>query len=86
MTAFEHICEVCDKHETLTPDEAFNQGWDYPPKMGAWGILSPRTCGDCDMTGTAWSALMMEGKSFADLTDRQKAMVERVRQEAEAGA
>ena len=23
-----HICEVCGKTETLTPEEAFNEGWD----------------------------------------------------------
>lgn len=29
-----HICEVCGKTEILTPEEAFNDGWDYPPRMG----------------------------------------------------
>ena len=42
-----HICEVCGKTETLTPEEAFNEGWDYPPRMGGFGIVGPRTCGDC---------------------------------------
>lgn len=27
-----HICEVCGKKEILTPEEAFEQGWDYPQK------------------------------------------------------
>ena len=27
-----HICEVCGKTEILTPEEAFNEGWDYPPR------------------------------------------------------
>ena len=30
-----HICEVCGKTEILTPEEAFNEGWDYPPRMGS---------------------------------------------------
>ena len=42
-----HICEVCGKTEILTPKEAFNEGWDYPPRMGGFGIAGPRTCGDC---------------------------------------
>ena len=33
-----HICEVCGKTEMLTPAEAFNDGWDYPPRMGGFGI------------------------------------------------
>ena len=41
-----HICEVCGKTEILTPKEAFNEGWDYPPRMGGFGIVGPRTCGD----------------------------------------
>lgn len=31
-----HICEVCGKTEILTPEEAFNDGWDYPPRMGGF--------------------------------------------------
>lgn len=26
-----HICEVCGKTVILTLEEAFNEGWDYPP-------------------------------------------------------
>ena len=29
-----HICEVCGVEEILTPGDAFNLGWDYPPRMG----------------------------------------------------
>ena len=28
-----HICEVCGKKEIMTPEEAFLDGWDYPPRM-----------------------------------------------------
>lgn len=31
-----HICEVCGKTEIMTPEKAFNEGWDYPPKMGVF--------------------------------------------------
>jgi hypothetical protein len=49
-----HICEVCGKEEILTPEEAFDAGWDYPPKMGKFGVLSPRTCDECLVMNTLW--------------------------------
>ena len=55
-----HICEVCGKTETLTPEEAFNEGWDYPPRMGGFGIVGPRTCGVCPINLTVWWALVSE--------------------------
>ena len=33
-----HICEVCGKTEIMTPEAAFNDGWDYPPRMGSLGL------------------------------------------------
>ena len=47
-----HICEVCGKTEILTPEEAFNEDWDYPQRMGGFGIVGPRTCGDCPIYRT----------------------------------
>lgn len=76
-----HICERCGKTEVLTPDEAFRQGWDYPPNMGTFGIISPRTCGDCGMIGTAWWALMSEKKSLSDLDEKQRATIHRIQNE-----
>ena len=38
----------------MTPQEAFDQGWDYPPRMGIYGVISPRTCGKCSITDTVW--------------------------------
>ena len=29
-----HVCEVCGKTKIMTPEQAFNEGWDYPPRMG----------------------------------------------------
>ena len=54
----EYLCEVCQKVETLTEEQAYKSGWDYPPFIGVWGVISPRTCPDCPMTDTAyWAAL-----------------------------
>jgi hypothetical protein len=78
MTKFNHICEVCGKDELLTPEESFNAGWDYPPNMGAWRIISPRTCGDCLIDGTLWWALAVEGKLQEELTEAQQATLERI--------
>lgn len=75
---FTHICEVCGKEELLTANESFKQGWDYPPNMGAWGIISPRTCGECLIDGTLWWALSIEGKLQEELTEAQTATLNRI--------
>ena len=76
-----HICEVCGKTEIMTPDEAFENGWDYPPRMGAFGVVSPRTCGDCAINLTAWWSLACEKKSINELSEMQKETIKRIQQE-----
>lgn len=73
-----HICEVCGKTEILTPAEAYEAGWDYPPKMGQFGVISPRTCPSCPNTATVWWAVAMDGLSEDMLTAAQKATVTRI--------
>ena len=72
------ICEVCGRKEILTPQEAFDQGWDYPPMMGHFGVLSPRTCPNCNMMDTVWAAITMLGKRAEDLTDEQQQVIVRI--------
>ncbi len=79
-----HICEVCGKTEIMTSDKAFEKGWDYPPRMGAFGIVSPRTCGDCEINLTAWWALVGEKKSFNELSPAQKKTIQRIQGEPES--
>ena len=80
-----HICEVCGKTEVLTPEEAFFQGWDYPPRMGAFEIVSPRTCGNCVITGTLWWALQTgKIKSMSNLNEQQKEVLTRIQNEPES--
>jgi hypothetical protein len=50
----EYECEGCGLKVTLTERDAFEQGWDYPPFMGEWGTVSPRTCGNCGINCTAY--------------------------------
>lgn len=51
---FFHYCEVCLKTAWLTAEAAFEDGWDYPPKGGRFGLLGPRICGNCRMVDTLY--------------------------------
>ena len=58
---FKHICEVCGKEEMLTPNEAKAAGWNYPSKLGDFGVISPRICGSCPVEETFWWAEKQPG-------------------------
>jgi hypothetical protein len=80
----EYWCEVCGKKQVLTEAEAFDQGWDYPPFLGMWGIVSPRTCGDpgCGIEKTAyWQLVTTNGEG--PLTKEQFETCERIVKERE---
>lgn len=79
-----HICEVCSKTEVINSEDAFNAGWDYPPRMGSFGVISPRTCGGCTINDTLWWALMVDKVSADDLDDKQKKTLERIMNEPES--
>lgn len=51
---FWHYCEVCGKKEFITAQDAFDSGWDYPPNIGYFGLLGPRTCGNCQLADTLY--------------------------------
>lgn len=74
---YNHICEVCGKEELLTLEEGFNQGWDWPPHFGAWGVLSPRTCGDCGIQDTVWWAAINNASDFKP-DERQMVVINRI--------
>lgn len=82
-TKFPHTCEVCGKEELLTSDESYSQGWDYPPNMGAWKVVSPRTCGNCGINDTLWWVLAVEKKSYEDLTPEQILTLAKIQNEVE---
>jgi hypothetical protein len=75
--AGEYICEVCGRVEILTEKDAFDAGWDYPPFIGEWGVVSPRTCGNCGLEQTAYWAIITK----ALITDRHYATVVRIQGE-----
>lgn len=75
------ICEVCGKEEVLTQDEAYEKGWDYPPFIGEFGVVSPRTCPGCSLEETAWADLVLKNKTYSELSERQKETVQRIMNE-----
>lgn len=81
-----HICEVCGVEEILTPAEAFDLGWDYPPRMGKFGVVSPRCCPRCPNVRTVWWALAIDGYTEDMLTDTQRATVRRIAGEPDSVA
>lgn len=83
---FLHICECCGKTEILTSKEAFEQGWDYPGEGGlfpesAFGVVGPRTCGSCPVSGTLWLELVGNKKKIHELSDKHKDTLLRILQE-----
>lgn len=62
----------------ITPQEAYDAGWDYPPRMGSFGVVSPRTCGNCRMVDTAWAALVFDKKTAAELSEQQVQTIVRI--------
>lgn len=78
MEVFEHWCEVCGTTKLTTTEDAFAAGWDFPLRMGAWGVISPRTCGSCPMTATVWWAVAMDGYDFDQLSEHQRRVVARI--------
>ncbi len=60
--SFWHYCEVCGKREFITAQDAFDRGWDYPPRIGHFGLLGPRTCGSCGITDTLYWKINAPGR------------------------
>jgi hypothetical protein len=74
-----YICEVCGLEEELTEQEAYHGGWDYPPFIGVWGVVSPRTCPNCPLDKTAyWAILTGDGSR---LSEKHMATINRIIEE-----
>jgi hypothetical protein len=82
-----HWCEVCGREELLTSEEGFEAGWDFPPRMGEFGVLSPRQCPNaaCGVEETAWWAVAVEHISLSDLHPRHRATIDRISREVRPG-
>lgn len=79
-----HICEVCGKTEILDSEEAYDLGWDYPPMLGSFGIVSARTCPSCPIDKTLWWKLVQEKIDPKDLSEKDKKTLVRIVSEPES--
>lgn len=80
-----HVCEVCGKDEVLDVEQAFNEGWDYPPKFCDFKVISPRTCGSCGINQTLWWDLVVTGEAdINNLNDHQKEVLNRIITESQS--
>lgn len=69
-----YVCETCGTEADLTEAEAYSGGWDYPPFIGMWGIVSPRTCPNCLIDTTAYWAII----TAQEITERHAATIRRI--------
>lgn len=87
---FWHYCEVCGKKEYITAEQAFDSGWDYPPNIGFFGLLGPRTCGKCALKDTLFWKVNNENKVPIPvviegmLTEEEKITWRRIKAEPES--
>ena len=73
-----HVCEVCGKTEILTPEEAYDLGWDYPPMMGSFGVVSARTCPNCPIDKTLWWKITINNSNLNNLSEKDKETLNRI--------
>ena len=79
-----HICENCGKEEIISVNEAYNRGWDYPPQMGSFKVISPRTCGDCGIKTTLWWEITMNKTPIEKLSSKHMQTLQRIMAEPES--
>ena len=80
--SFLHWCESCGSEELLDSEAAYDAGWDFPPRMGVWGVISPRTCPRCSIEKTVWWAIAIDKRSIDDMTPQQRKAVNRILDES----
>lgn len=85
---FWHYCEVCGKKEFITDEDAYKNGWDYPPKTGCFGMLGPRTCGKCLWQDTLHWRILTSGNPTIvmeeKLTDKELITWRRIKGEPDS--
>lgn len=84
---FWHYCEVCGTKVFCTAQEAYGAGWDYPPQIGSFGLLGPRTCGRCSMTDTLFFKVYQQKIPIVfenALTEKELQTWQRIKKEPES--
>lgn len=84
---FWHYCEVCGTKVFCTAQEAFDAGWDYPPQIGFFGLLGPRTCGKCKLKDTLYFKVQQQELPIVfekALTKKELKTWQRIKKEPES--
>lgn len=84
---FWHYCSGCGTKIYCTAQEAFDAGWDYPPRIGAFGVLGPRTCGNCNMIDPLYLKVMKQKIPIvieSNLTKKELRTWQRIKNEPES--
>lgn len=84
---FWHYCESCGAKIYCTSQEAYDEGWDYPPRIGTFGVLGPRTCGNCCMINTLYLKVMRQKIPIiikSNLTENELRTWQRIKNEPES--
>ncbi len=84
---FWHYCESCGTKVFCTAQEAYDEGWDYPPRIGTFGVLGPRTCGNCCMINTLYLKVMRQKIPIiikSNLTENELRTWQRIKNEPES--
>ena len=84
---FWHYCESCGTKVFCTAQEAYDEGWDYPPRIGKFGVLGPRTCGNCCMINTLYLKVMRQKIPIiikSNLTENELRTWQRIKNEPES--
>ena len=79
-----HICENCGKEEIISVNDAYDRGWDYPPKMGSFKVISPRKCGDCGIETTLWWEMAINRTPIEQLSPKHMQTLQRIMTEPES--
>ena len=84
---FWHYCEACGEKVFCTAQEAFDAGWDYPPRIGSFGLLGPRTCGNCGLADTLFWKVQQQSIPLVietNLTEDELVTWQRIKNEPES--
>lgn len=83
MSKYKLICEVCGTKKICENlEQAYLDGWDIPPYIGEFGIISPRTCPNCTVENTVWWKIMGYGSDTLNSHDLE--VIERIKHEPES--
>ncbi len=78
------LCNVRHPRKLTTIQIRDGKDRPYPPILGAYGLVSPRTCPDCGMEKTVWAELTLRQKAPEDLSEKQYQALMRILHEPDS--